>query len=101
MTPVAIAADRSMAVPAGHIVKTAYVPVEAIRMACRERMAVGDVDRAYQKKLQLGSQSSWPCPNGRWLNDTTFELHDGRHEFIATLMLGHTHLLVAWIEDEQ
>lgn len=93
-----VIADRSLTVPRGAIVRTGYVAVENVRMACRERMSVGDVDRAFQKRLQHGDAQPWPCPNGRW-DGERFELHDGRHEFIATLMLGHTHLLVAWIEE--
>lgn len=97
MQPVSIASDRSMLVPPGKVVKTAYVDIWKIRMACRDRMAVGDVAGAYQKLLQLGDNSAWPCPNGVWDGDT-FCLHDGRHEYIAALMLGRTHLLVAWIQ---
>jgi hypothetical protein len=89
--------DRGMSVPEGHIVRTDYVQIEKIRMACRERMAVGDVDRAYQKVLQQGAGTAWPPPYGRWEGET-FLLLDGRHEFIASLMLGKTHLLVAWVE---
>lgn len=94
--PVALAADRSLLVQSGQVVKTAYVDIWQCRMANRERMAVGDVDRAYQKLLQLGDCSAWPCPNGRWEGET-FWVHDGRHELIAALMLGRTHLLVAWL----
>lgn len=97
--PVTLAADRSMAVPPGAIVRTAHVRVEDIVLACRDRMAIGDVDRAYQQRLQLGDHHPWPCPRGHWNgNDTRFVIEDGRHEFVATLMLGHPTILVAWIE---
>lgn len=89
--------DRSLQIPAGAVVKTGYVDIFKVKLACRERMAVGDVDRAYQKKLQLGSSQSWPPPNGYWEGDT-FVIQDGRHEYIASVMLGHTHLFVAWID---
>jgi hypothetical protein len=97
--PVTFATDRSMAVPPGAVVRTAHVPIEDVVLACRDRMAVGDVDRAYQKRLQLGNHHPWPCPRGRW-NDsrTRFIVEDGRHEFVASLMLGHPTILVAWIE---
>ncbi|MER8811414.1 hypothetical protein [Mesorhizobium sp. M0965] len=88
-------ADRSMVVPPGHIVETGYVPVEDVILACRERMAIGDVNTAYQKRLQLGACQSWPPPRGHWQGNR-FVLVDGRHEFIAALMLGQSHLLVAW-----
>jgi hypothetical protein len=89
--------DRHMSVPPGCTVQTAYVDVYQIRMGCRERMAVGDVDRAYQKLIQQGANSPFPCPFGRWEGET-FLLIDGRHEFVASLMLGKTHILVAWIQ---
>ncbi|HEX2020262.1 MAG TPA: hypothetical protein VGO17_15110 [Aurantimonas sp.] len=84
--------------PAGHVVRTGYVPVFDVILACRDRMAVGDVDRAYQKRLQLGSRQPWPCPRGHWQGNR-FVIVDGRHEYVATLMLGLSHILVAWIEE--
>lgn len=95
--PVAIAADRSMLVPPGRRVRTDYVDVFKVRHACRERIAVGDVDRAFQKVLQLGDHGAWPPPRGYWDGDT-FVLEDGRHEHLATVMVGRTHLFVAWLE---
>lgn len=95
MTPILLAEDRSISVPPGHVVETDYVAVERVRMACRERMAIGDVERAYKRRLQLGEHQPWPCPRGYW-EGSTFVIEDGRHEYIATLMLGHSHILVAW-----
>jgi len=97
MQPVAIAQDRSISVPPGHIVKTGYVHVDQVKMACRERMAIGDVNTAYQKRLQLGENQSWPPPRGHWEGER-FVVEDGRHEYLATLMLGHQYLFVAWLE---
>lgn len=91
--------DRSLLVPQGHVIKTGYVDVFKVRLACRERMAVGDIDHAYQKRLQAGERHPWPCPNGEWDGDT-FVIHDGRHEWLATVALGHSHMLVAWIVAE-
>jgi hypothetical protein len=97
MTPAVYAEDRSIRVPSGKIVRTGYVDVFKVRLACRERMAVGDVAAAYQKRLQLGSDQSWPCPNGYW-DGETFVLQDGRHEWVSSVMLGLSHVLVAWLE---
>lgn len=97
MEPVAISADRSLLVKPGKVVKTGYVDVWKVRLACRERMAVGDVSAAYQKLLQLGDSSEWPCPVGEW-DGETFVVHDGRHCWVASVMLGKTHMLVAWME---
>lgn len=97
MDPVATVEDRSIAVPPGAVVRTGYVAVAACVLGCRDRMAVGDVDRAYQRRLQLGDRQPWPCPRGRW-DGGRFVVEDGRHDFIACLMLGHEHILVAWME---
>lgn len=95
--------DRHKIVPPGKVIVTGYVNVFDIELACRERMAVGDVDRAFQKQLQLGQDSMHPCPNGFWESNGArgrkFVIEDGRHEWIAQVMLGRTYILVAWLED--
>jgi hypothetical protein len=99
MGAVTIAEDRSIAVPRGAIVRTGYVPIHKVRLGCNERMAVGDIAAAYQKRLQLGDRQPFPCPNGAWEGET-FCIYDGRHEYVATLMLGFDQILVAWVEME-
>jgi len=96
--PVTFAEDRSMAVPPAHLVRTSYVAIEQVTMACRERMTPGDVKGAYEKLLQLNGAQPWPSPRGHW-NGERFVIVDGRHQYIASLMLGLTHVLVAWVED--
>lgn len=88
---------RSISVAPGHRVVTGYVSIDQITMACRARMAVGDVEAACRKQLALGDHQAFPCPNGRW-DGERFVLLDGRHCYISALMLGMTHLLVAWTE---
>ncbi len=89
--------DRHLAVPPGTVVRTGYVDIFRVRPACRERMAVGDVGAAFQKVLQAGKDQFYPCPFGYWsLSD--FILVDGRHEWLARIMHGNTHILVAWLE---
>lgn len=95
--PAAFAPDRSLLVGPGQVVKTGYVDVWQCRLACRAPMAAGDVADAYRKALQFGDRSEWPCPNGRWEGEV-FWIHDGRHSWIASVMLGKTHILVAWVE---
>lgn len=97
MTPVALAEDRSIAVPPGRLIRTGYVSVWDVRLACRERMAIGDVKGAFERRLQLGDHQPWPCPRGEWQGDE-FVIIDGRHEYVAALMLGQDHILVAWPE---
>lgn len=97
--PITFSEDRSIAVPPGAVIKTGYVDVFKCRLACRERMALGDVNGAFQKRLQLGSKQPWPCPRGYWEGDV-FVIVDGRHEWVASVMLGLSHILVAWISAE-
>jgi hypothetical protein len=92
--------DRTMIVPAGHVVKTGYVPIHKIKTACKARMAVGDVSAAFQKRLALGENQSWPPPWGYWCEEEAgfFVVVDGRHEYVACIMLGFETLFVAWVE---
>lgn len=95
--PVMFAEDRSIAVPAGHVIRTGYVPINDVELACRDRMAIGDVKESFERQLQLGSSQRWPCPRGHW-RGARFVVVDGRHQFVASLMLGLEQLLVAWLE---
>jgi len=85
-----------MLVPTGALILTRYVEIDAVKLACRERMSMGDLEVAYRKIVQLGEHEQWPCPVGHW-EDNRFVITDGRHQFVAALMLGRTHILVAWI----
>lgn len=87
---------RSISVPPGHIVVTGYVPIQDVELACKERMAIGDVDRAYQRRIQIAPNQPFPPPRGRWRSTDKFIIEDGRHDYVAALMLGVTHILVAW-----
>ena len=95
--PLRIAEDRGFVVPSGAKVVTGYVNVDDIKLVCRDRMAVGDVDAAMKRRMAASPGQPWPCPNGYW-EGQSFKLLDGRHEYIAALMLGCEHILVAWID---
>lgn len=97
MNGIAVVEDRSLAVPPGQHVVTGYVPIHKVRLACRDRMAIGDVRTAYERRIQLGDHQPWPCPRGQWDGDA-FVVIDGRHDYVAALMLGLEHILVAWPE---
>jgi len=97
MQSLRIPEDRSMIVPPGAKVITGYVPIEQVVLACRDRMAVGDVERAMQRRMSCAPAQPWPCPRGEWRGDR-FWIVDGRHETIAAMMLGCEHILVAWLE---
>lgn len=98
MSGVTLTYDRSIVVPEGATVQTGYVEIHRVRLACRERMAIGDVNTSYQRLLQISGSQAWPPPTGYW-RGKWFVIEDGRHTYVAALMLGYSHLLVAWVND--
>ena len=85
---------REFLIPEGKIVKTQYVPVKDVYLGCHDRMAVGDVKLVYDELIQTGPK--FPCPFGEW-HGNRFMIIDGRHEFLAYVMLGYDHILVSWL----
>jgi hypothetical protein len=87
-------------VPPGHLVATGYVPV--VDVVCLvdagHQLDPAAVERSYREQLAAtdGAQA-WPPPTGYWRDDGRFVLTDGRHRYVAALMLGTKHLLVAWL----
>lgn len=84
---VLVAEDRSMEIPAGAIVRTDYVAVDNVPSPAVP---------AWQSAMWTRHIGSG-CNLGYW-EGKRFVLLDSRHEYIASLMLGHSHLLVAWAE---
>lgn len=86
-------------VPAGHVARTGYVRTEDV--VCRapfgHQLLPAEVERAYRRQLELGESQAWPPPTGYWRQDRRFVLTDGRNRYIAAVMLGLEHLLVAWL----
>lgn len=97
MQPVAVGEDRSLVVPPGATVHTAYVAIEQITLACKDRMAVGDIDAAMKRLMACAPGQPWPPPVGRWEGER-FCIFDGRHCFVGALCLGLSHILVAWVD---
>lgn len=88
-------------VPAGHVVRTGYVPIhDVVCYAAGRPLAPAEVERAYRRQLELGDQQPWPPPTGFWRADGRFVLTDGRNRYVAALMLGTQYLLVAWLARE-
>jgi hypothetical protein len=87
------------AVPPGHCVRTGYVPIPDVVCLARpgHQLLPAEVERAYRRQLELGDQQPWPPPTGYWRSDRRFVLTDGRNRYVASLMLGLEHLLVAWL----
>lgn len=94
--------DRTMLVPPNHVVRSGWVDIHRIRLACDTRMSVGDVSDAYAKVLHNGAANgAWPPPFGEWDREEegVFILLDGRHEMLARLMHGQKKLFIAWLEE--
>jgi len=90
--------DRSMSVRPSQVVRTQWVHVNSCILGNRERMDFAAIERKGQQLLQQGDCGSWPPPNGQWQDDR-FVIYDGRHEFLAHLALGRSHIFVAWLEE--
>lgn len=89
--------DRSMLVAPEESVGTAWIDIDLCVLGCRDRMAVGDVGDKWRELLQRGANAGWPPPRGSWRQDGRFVIEDGRHEYIAALMMGQERLFVAWL----
>jgi hypothetical protein len=97
MQPLTIGEDRGMIVPAGRCVVTEYVSIWTCMLASRDRMSPADVEKAMQRRMAAAPGQPWPCPVGKW-QAGRFVIYDGRHEYLAAVMLGVEHILVAHIE---
>ncbi len=86
-------------VPAGHTVRTGYVPIHDVVCAAPfgHQLYPAEVERAYRERLALGADQAWPPPVGHWRDDGRFVLTDGRNRYVAALMQGAEYLLVAWL----
>jgi hypothetical protein len=86
-------------VPPGHCVRTGYVPIHDVVCLARSghQLLPAEVERAYRRQLELEDHQAWPPPTGYWRSDRRFVLTDGRNRYVASLMLGLEHLLVAWL----
>lgn len=86
-------------VPAGHTVATGYVDIHQVicLAGSGSQLHPAEVERAYRRQLELADGQTWPPPTGYWRHDGRFVLTDGRNRYVAALMLGIRHLLVAWL----
>ena len=93
-----VAEDRSMSVRQDQVVKTAWVDIDACRLGSRVPMASATLDEKARKLICIGDGiASWPPIVGHWADDR-FVVCDGRHEYLASQMLGRAKLFVAWLE---
>ena len=85
-------------VPPAHALHVEYVPIhDIVCHATYSQLYPAEVERAYRRQLELGDHQGWPPPTGYWRDDGRFVLTDGRNRYVAALMLGFEHLLVAWL----
>jgi hypothetical protein len=95
---VLVAEDRSMCVQPHQVVHTAWVDIDQCRLGCRVPMSPDSVEKKYRRLLNLGDCAPWPPIVGHW-DGGRFVVDDGRHEYLASLMLGRERLFVCWLDD--
>lgn len=92
--------ETMLHIPPGYVEKTARVPAHKIVMACKDRMAIGDVERYYRdlqgERTYRESNTLSPPPKGYWDPAGNFRLLDGRHRYLAHLMHGDRDIVVRW-----
>lgn len=102
--PITVALDRTLRVRPGQLVKTGRVPCHRVRLANARMMGVGDVAEAFRRRVNHHPDDRFPPPVGYWETDEadgarTFVILDGRHEYVAALLVGAREILVAWLEE--
>ncbi|MFH5926432.1 hypothetical protein [Roseomonas sp. SXEYE001] len=95
---VRVAEDRSLSVRPGQIVRTAWVDIDLCRLGNRARMSPEAVEKKYRRLLNLGDCAPWPPVVGHW-DAERFVVCDGRHDYLASLMIGRDKIFVCWLEE--
>ena len=96
---VAVYEDRSLCVGPGQSVRTAWVDIDQCRLGFRAPMSPEAVEKKYRRLLCLGDYAAWPPVIGHWQFDR-FVVDDGRHDYLASIMIGRARLFVCWLEDD-
>ena len=94
---VVVAEDRSMCVQPHQLVRTAWVDIDLCRLGFRMPMSPEAVEKKYRRLLNIGDCAPWPPIVGHW-EDGRFIVWDGRHDYLAALMMGRDKLFVCWLE---
>jgi hypothetical protein len=95
---VVVAEDRSMCVQPHQLVRTAWVDIDLCRLGFRMAMSPEAVEKKYRRLLNIGDCAPWPPIVGHW-EDGRFVVCDGRHDYLAALMMGRDKLFVCWLEE--
>jgi hypothetical protein len=95
---VLVAEDRSMCVQPYQTVQTAWVDIDLCKLGCRVPMSPEAVEKRFRRLLNLGDCAPWPPIVGHWEGER-FVVDDGRHDYLAALMLGREKVFVCWLHD--
>ena len=96
-----VAEDRSMSVQPGQVVRTAWIPIDDCVLGSRGNISPAAVERSAQRLVCLGECAPWPPIVGHRREDGRFSVDDGRHEYLASLMLGRERVFVAWLSEAE
>jgi hypothetical protein len=97
--PIAVFEDRSISVGPNQHVMTAWVHIDKCKLGCRVQMSPEAVEKKFRKLLNMGECAAFPPIVGHWENGR-FVVDDGRHEYLASLMLGREKVFVGWLVEE-
>ena len=95
---VAVFEDRSMCIQPDQLVRSGWIDINCCKVGSHVQMSPEAVEKKWRRLLQQGEAACWPPIVGHWEGER-FVVCDGRHEFIASLMIGRTKIYVAWLEN--
>lgn len=79
------------------VVRTAWVDIDLCKLGFRLPMSPEAVEKKFRRLLNIGDCAPWPPVVGHWEGGRFF-VDDGRHDYLAALMLGRDKLFVCWLE---
>ena len=94
---VLVAEDRSMCVQPSQVVQTAGADIDLCKLGYRVPMSSEAVEKKFRRLLNLKC-APWPPIVGHW-EGGRFLVDDGRHDYLAALMLGRDKVFVCWLHD--
>ena len=86
-----------MCIQPHQVVRTAWVDIDVCKLGCRTLMSPEAVEKKFRRLLNLGDAAPWPPVVGHWEGERFF-VDDGRHDYLAALMIGREKLFVCWLE---
>lgn len=89
--------DRHVFIQPDQFIRTDWIDINLCQLGCRERMDAAAVERSTRRYLQADQGQIWPIIVGHW-DGKRFAIDDGRHEYLALLILGKDKIFVAWLE---